>query len=168
MSGDGVTRDDVFAALDEVKDPEVPVLSVVELGIVRDVRLDGRGVAVTITPTYTGCPALRVIEEDIIEALTARGLAPVRVETVYAPAWTTDWLNAAAKQKLEQYGIAPPGPAARESLVRLTRAAVVEHPCCPYCGSHDTTVRSEFGSTACKAICYCKGCEQPFELFKAI
>ena len=168
MSGDGVTRDDVFAALDEVKDPEVPVLSVVELGIVRDVRLDGRGVAVTITPTYSGCPALRVIEEDIIEALTARGLAPVRVETVYAPAWTTDWLNAAAKQKLEQYGIAPPGPAARESLVRLTRAAVVEHPRCPYCGSHDTTVRSEFGSTACKAICYCKGCEQPFELFKAI
>jgi ring-1,2-phenylacetyl-CoA epoxidase subunit PaaD len=168
VSGDVVTRDDVFAALDEVKDPEVPVLSVVELGIVRDVRLDDTGVSVTITPTYSGCPALRVIEEDIIEALTARGLAPVRIETVYAPAWTTDWLSAAAKQKLKQYGIAPPGPAPRELLVSLTRAAAVTRPPCPYCGSYDTAMRSEFGSTACKAICYCNSCEQPFEQFKAI
>ena len=165
----GTTRvEHAWNVLAEVPDPEVPAISVCDLGVVRNVIDAGEMLEVVLTPTYSGCPALRVIEEDIIEALTASGLAPVRVETVYAPAWTTDWLSAAAKQKLEQYGIAPPGPAVRQSLVRLTRAAVAEHPCCPYCGSHDTTVRSEFGSTACKAICYCKGCEQPFELFKAI
>ena len=168
MVSDVVTRDDIFAVLDEVKDPEVPVLSVVELGIVRDVRREGAGVAVTITPTYSGCPAMRVIEADIVDALTARGLAPVRIETVYAPAWTSDWLSEAAKRKLAAYGIAPPGQVRQESLVSLTRARPSEPPPCPYCGSTETTIRSEFGSTACKAIAYCGSCEQPFELFKAI
>jgi ring-1,2-phenylacetyl-CoA epoxidase subunit PaaD len=162
------TRDDVFAILDEVKDPEVPVLSVVELGIVRDVVVNGSAVTVTITPTYSGCPAMRVIEEDITAALEARGLSPVRLETVYAPAWTTEWLSAEAKQKLAAYGIAPPGRVAADSLVMLTRAPTVERAVCPYCGSKDTELRSEFGSTACKAIMYCRGCEQPYELFKAI
>lgn len=163
-----LTRDDLLALLDDVKDPEVPVLSVVELGIVRDVRREGDGVTVTITPTYSGCPAMRVIEDDIVAALTARGLAPVRIETVYSPAWTTEWLSAEAKRKLEEYGIAPPGPVREETLVTLTRAASVERLRCPYCGSRDTTIKSEFGSTACKAICYCNGCSQPFEAFKAI
>jgi len=163
-----LTRDDVFAILDEVKDPEVPVLSVVELGIVRDVVVDGSSVTVTITPTYSGCPAMRVIEEDITVALEARGLSPIRLETVYAPAWTTEWLSAEAKQKLSAYGIAPPGRASLDSLVMLTRAPVAERVTCPYCGSKETERRSEFGSTACKAIMYCRGCEQPFELFKAI
>ena len=163
-----LTRDDVFAILHEVKDPEVPVLSVVELGIVRDVVVTGSAVTVTITPTYSGCPAMRVIEEDITAALEARGLSPVRLETVYAPAWTTEWLSAEAKQKLAAYGIAPPGRVASDSLVKLTRAPSVERVACPYCGSMDTELRSEFGSTACKAIMYCRSCEQPFELFKAI
>ncbi|HKW49065.1 MAG TPA: 1,2-phenylacetyl-CoA epoxidase subunit PaaD [Gemmatimonadaceae bacterium] len=163
-----LTRDDVFAILDEVKDPEVPVLSVVELGIVRDVVVDGAAVTVTITPTYSGCPAMRVIEADITAALETRGLSPVRLETVYAPAWTTEWMSAAAKQKLAAYGIAPPGRAVADSLVRLTRAPAAERVLCPYCGSKDTEMRSEFGSTACKAIMYCRGCQQPFELFKAI
>jgi len=164
-----LTRDEIFEILDEVKDPEVPVLSVVELGIVRDVRLEQEGVTVTITPTYSGCPAMRVIEDDIRAALDARGLSPVRIVTVYAPAWTTDWLSDSAKQKLEDYGIAPPGPAEQESLVSLTRApASRQAPHCPYCHSRDTTVRSEFGSTACKSICYCNSCRQPFEFFKPI
>ena len=168
MSDAVLSRDDIFAVLEEVKDPEVPVLSVVELGIVRDVRVEGAGATVTITPTYSGCPAMRVIEEDIAAALSARGIAPVRIETVYAPAWTTDWLSAEAKRKLNDYGIAPPGPAPKETLVSLTRAAAVERPTCPYCGSRDTSIRSEFGSTACKAIGYCQACEQPFEAFKAL
>jgi ring-1,2-phenylacetyl-CoA epoxidase subunit PaaD len=168
MVSGAVTRDDVFAILDEVKDPEVPVLSVVELGIVRDVAVDGRGVTVTITPTYSGCPAMRVIEEDITAALEARGLSPIRLETVYAPAWTTEWMSAEAKQKLSAYGIAPPGRLQEESLVRLTRSPAVERVACPYCGSKNTETRSEFGSTACKAIMYCRACEQPFEYFKPI
>lgn len=169
MSAAAATRDEIFEILDEVKDPEVPVLSVVELGIVRDARVEDDVVTVKITPTYSGCPAMRVIEDDIRAALRSRGFAAVKIETVFAPAWTTDWLTAAAKSKLEAYGIAPPGPAAQESLVSLTRApAASERMRCPYCGSRETTVRSEFGSTACKAIAYCSNCKQPFEVFKAI
>jgi ring-1,2-phenylacetyl-CoA epoxidase subunit PaaD len=168
VSAGVLTCDDIFQILDGVKDPEVPVLSVVELGIVRAVRVDGSAVTVTITPTYSGCPAMRVIEEEITAALTACGLGPVSLETIYAPAWTTDWLSAEAKQKLEAYGIAAPGRAQRDSLVTLTRGTSVERTRCPYCGSHDTTLRSEFGSTACKSISYCNHCRQPFEAFKAI
>ena len=169
MSATAATRDELFEILDGVKDPEVPVLSVVELGIVRDARVEDGVVTVTLTPTYSGCPAMRVIEEDITAALAARGLSPVRIETVYAPAWTTDWLSDEAKRKLEAYGIAPPGLAAHETLVSLTRApSAAASPRCPYCHSRDTVVKSEFGSTACKSICYCNACSQPFELFKAI
>ena len=170
MSAAASTRNEIFEILDGVKDPEVPVLSVVELGIVRDVRLDGDAVTVTLTPTYSGCPAMRVIEEDITAALVERGLGPVRIETVYAPAWTTDWLTDDAKRKLEAYGIAPPGRAAQETLVSLTRAPSTgaAAPRCPYCHSRDTLIKSEFGSTACKSICYCSACHQPFEMFKAI
>jgi ring-1,2-phenylacetyl-CoA epoxidase subunit PaaD len=169
VSATAATRDEIFEILDEVKDPEVPVLSVVELGIVRDVHVEGRGVTVTITPTYSGCPAMQVIEADITTALIERGFAPVRITTVYAPAWTTDWMSAEAKQKLEAYGIAAPGRAAADTLVSLTRApSSTERPLCPYCHSRNTVIKSEFGSTACKSICYCESCHQPFELFKAI
>ena len=168
MNAATATRDEIDEILDAVKDPEVPVLSVVELGIVRDVRLDGGVVTVTLTPTYSGCPAMRVIEQDITAALAARGLA-VRIEIVYAPAWTTDWMSDEAKRKLEAYGIAPPGTATHETLVSLTRApATGAAPRCPYCHSRDTVVKSEFGSTACKSICFCNACRQPFEMFKAI
>ena len=169
MSVAALSRDEIFAILDEVKDPEVPVLSVVELGIVRDVRVEAGGVTVSITPTYSGCPAMRVIEEDITAALNANGLSPVRIETVYAPAWTTDWLSEDAKAKLEAYGIAPPGRAEASELVSLTRAPSISRPArCPYCHSRDTELKSEFGSTACKAIGYCNACRQPFEVFKAL
>ena len=162
-----LSRDEVLEILDEVKDPEVPVLSVVELGIVRDVHIDDDVVTVVITPTYSGCPAMQVIEHDIVSALTSHGIEHARVKTVFSPAWTTDWLTADAKAKLEAYGIAaPPRAPATSGLVLIGRRP--ERPRCPYCGSSDTDVRSEFGTTACKSICYCNACRQPFEQFKPI
>jgi ring-1,2-phenylacetyl-CoA epoxidase subunit PaaD len=145
------------------------VLSVVELGIVRDVAVDGEGrVTVSITPTYSGCPALRVIERDIVDALAKDGWPDARLRTVYAPAWTTDWIGADARRKLEAYGIAAPPSRDTDDaqLVPLRRRAPAV--ACPYCGSLATVTRSEFGSTACKALMYCEQCRQPFELFKAI
>jgi ring-1,2-phenylacetyl-CoA epoxidase subunit PaaD len=149
----------IWERLAQVLDPEVPVLSVVDLGIVRDVSVGDDGiVTVSVTPTYSGCPAMSVIERDIVAAL-AEGGWQARVRTVYSPAWTTDWIGEDAREKLREYGIAPP------QLVPLQRHASVA---CPYCGSPATTMRSEFGSTACKAIMVCEACRQPFELFKAI
>ena len=161
------TRDDVLAILDTVKDPEVPVLSVRDLGIVRDVIVDTDGsVTVTVTPTYSGCPAILVIEQDITAAIEAAGIGPVRVNTTFSPAWTTDWISPDARARLKQYGIAPPGRADTGGLVQLMRARPAVQ--CPFCDSHDTEVRSEFGSTACKSLCWCRSCRQPFEEFKAI
>ena len=158
------SRDELLAILDEVKDPEVPAVSVVELGIVRDATATEAGVEVTITPTYSGCPAMREIENDIRDALAAHGLGPVEIRIVYSPAWTTDWIGPAAKAKLEAYGIAPPGAAQRDELVSLRSRRVR----CPFCKSSDTERKSEFGSTACKSIWFCRSCRQPFEEFKAI
>jgi ring-1,2-phenylacetyl-CoA epoxidase subunit PaaD len=161
-----VSRDAVWQYLEDVKDPEVPVLSIVELGIVRDVRVAEQGVTVVITPTYSGCPAMHVIEEDIIAGLEARGVSPGRIETVFQTARTSDWISEEAKQKLVAYGIAAPGRASEEGgLVTLARRTPVA---CPYCGSVRTTLKSEFGSTACKSINFCNDCKQPFEQFKAI
>jgi ring-1,2-phenylacetyl-CoA epoxidase subunit PaaD len=160
------SRDEIMSVLDEVKDPEVPILSVVELGIVRDATADETGVEVTITPTYSGCPAMREIEDEIRAALTSRGYGEVRVRTTYSPPWTTDWIAEPARRKLAEYGIAPPGRAGDVELIPLrTRRAAIA---CPYCASTNTEQRSEFGSTACKSIWYCRECRQPFEEFKAI
>ena len=161
------TRELVLAALDEVPDPEVPAISVVELGVVRDVEIDGSAITVVLTPTYSGCPAMRAIEQDVLAALRGRGWTDARVRTVYAPAWTTDWMTDAAREKLRAYGIAPPGRVPREEFVVLRRRAAAPV-ACPFCGSTDTALRSEFGSTACKAVHYCNACRQPFEEFKAI
>lgn len=161
-----LTREEAFAALDEVMDPEVPVLSVVELGIVRDVAVDANRVTVSVTPTYSGCPAMRTIEQEIEQTLLARGAGRVEVHVSYAPAWTTDWISAEARDKLRAYGIAPPGPADHDALVTIGRRRSAVR--CPYCGSAKTELRSEFGATACKAIHMCLACTQPFEEFKAI
>lgn len=161
------SRDAVFEILDTVKDPEVPVLSVVELGIVRDVEASDSGVVVTLTPTYSGCPAMHEIELDIRRALEEHGIGPVEIRTTYSPAWTTDWIGPEARAKLEAYGIAPPGRAEDTmELVSLRRRA--ETVPCPYCRSVNTVRKSAFGSTACKAIWFCQSCRQPFEEFKAI
>jgi ring-1,2-phenylacetyl-CoA epoxidase subunit PaaD len=157
----------VLAVLDTVMDPEVPVLSVRELGIVRDVDVSDEGaVTVTVTPTYSGCPAIRVIEQDISAALERAGFGNADIRTVYAPAWTTDWIGVDAKAKLKAYGIAPPGQVESGGLVQLLRRRAAAQ--CPYCDSHDTELRSEFGSTACKSVSWCRSCRQPFEEFKAI
>jgi ring-1,2-phenylacetyl-CoA epoxidase subunit PaaD len=111
---------------------------------------------------------MRTIEEEIVAALDAQGVCPVRLQAVYAPAWTTDWLTDDAKGKLEEYGIAPPGPAPHQTFVTITSRPRAEAPPCPYCRSRDTALRSPFGSTACKSICYCNACRQPFEALKAI
>ena len=160
------TADELLAVLDEVMDPEVPVLSVVELGIVRDVNVHDAGVTVTVTPTYSGCPAMAVIERDIVNALRAHGVTNVEVVTSFTPAWTTDWMPAKAREKLRAYGIAPPGPTDHDAPVTIGRRRPTVR--CPYCGAANTRLRSEFGSTACKAIHVCDSCRQPFEEFKAI
>jgi ring-1,2-phenylacetyl-CoA epoxidase subunit PaaD len=154
------------AALERVLDPELPVLSIVELGIVRDVVVEGRRVAVTLTPTYSGCPAMHAIEAEVGEALRGAGFDEVELRTVYAPAWTTDWIAAPAREKLRAHGIAPPGPRLVEPLVQLESGRASGAVACPYCGSSHTTVVSHFGATACTALHSCHACRHPFEHFK--
>jgi len=161
-----LSRDRVLEVLNEVMDPEVPVISVVELGIIRDASVDGDRVSVTVTPTYSGCPAMHVIETDIRAALLSAGAENVEVRTTYSPAWTTDWIGAEAREKLRAYGIAPPGTAPQTELITLERRQAPV--ACPFCGSSNTRLQSEFGSTACKAIHVCDACRQPFDEFKAI
>lgn len=159
------SREELFRLLDEVKDPEVPVISIVELGMVRDAVATDDGYVVTITPTYSGCPAMREIEADIRRVFEDNALTPLEIRTTYTPAWTTDWIPPEARAKLEAYGIAPPGRAEDSGLVTLAHRTRLR---CPYCKSFDTEQRSAFGSTACKAIWTCRACNQPFEEFKAI
>lgn len=164
-----LTREEVLDLLTAVKDPELPVVDIVELGIVRDVAIDGDTVRVEVTPTYSGCPAMQMIEHDIIETLEAHGFAKATVKYVFSPAWTTDWISDTTKQKLREYGIAPPAGMAEsegmEQLVTIRRSRPTVE--CPYCGSANTEEKSEFGSTACKAIHFCKSCQQPFDYFKS-
>lgn len=161
-----LSRSDVFEVLATVPDPEVPAISVVDLGIIREVVITEHDIEVTVTPTYSGCPAMREIEMDIRTALEHAGAESVSIRTVYAPAWTTDWMSDAAREKLRAYGIAPPGPAEQGGLITLTRRSAPV--ACPFCGSSNTRLQSEFGSTACKAIHVCQHCHQPFDEFKAI
>jgi ring-1,2-phenylacetyl-CoA epoxidase subunit PaaD len=158
-------RAEILRWLEEVKDPEVPVLSVRELGVLRDVEVSDDEVVVVMTPTYSGCPAMHAMEAEVLSTLARHGVPNARVRTVYSPAWTTDWMSLEAKAKLAAYGIAPPGRVESDDLVPLRRRTPVE---CPFCHSVNTIVRSEFGSTACKAILFCNSCHQPFELFKPI
>jgi ring-1,2-phenylacetyl-CoA epoxidase subunit PaaD len=163
----------LWQALDAVPDPEVPAVSVVELGILRGVEWDATDpmlLVVTVTPTYSGCPATELIMTSICEALAAAGVAKVRIEMRLAPAWTTDWMTTEARRKLCDFGIAPPGAARTPSAVdvagisplRRAGAAVA----CPRCGSKQTQLVSQFGSTACKAHFRCLACLEPFDYFK--
>jgi len=150
--------------LETVNDPEVPVLTVKDLGIVRDVRVGEEGVLeIVITPTYSGCPAMGVIEVNIRAVLEEGGISPVKVITVLSPAWTTDWLSEAGRRKLREYGIAPPAEAGMDKKALMgERKALV----CPHCGSSDTEMISQFGSTACKSLFRCHDCLEPFDYFK--
>lgn len=150
--------------LDQVKDPEVPVLSIWDLGILRDVEREGDRILVTITPTYSGCPAMNTITEDITEALNAAGYDQVEVKTSLSPAWSSEWMSPVGRRKLRNYGIAPPEDAELDED-GLTPDA---HAQCPHCGSRNTRRISEFGSTACKALFQCNDCNEPFDYFKKI
>lgn len=160
-----------WQAIDPVPDPEIPVLTLRDLGIVREVRLDAEGaLEVVLTPTYSGCPATEVIESDVLAAISAAGLGPAQVTLQRAPAWTTDWISAEGREKLRAYGIAPPGPvdASQGVPVRfMPRRAAPAVPC-PHCASTHTERLSAFGSTACKALYRCLDCREPFEHFKPI
>ena len=154
-----------WAVLDGVPDPEVPALSVRDLGIVREVLERDDGLEIVLTPTYSGCPATEVIERSVVEAVAQAGLGPARVTLRRAPAWTTDWISEAGRRKLADYGIAPPGPVASEEARPIR---IVPRLACPRCGSADTERLSAFGSTACKALYRCRACREPFEHFKPI
>ena len=155
-----------WAVLGTVLDPEVPALSVVDLGIVREVAAsDDGGLAIVLTPTYSGCPATEAIESDIRTALAAAGLGPVHITQRLAPAWTTDWISDEGRRKLAAYGIAPPGCRADDGAVVRVLARNVA---CPRCKSPHTERLSAFGSTACKSLHRCLDCREPFEYFKSI
>ncbi len=162
VQADDLTR--AWAVLDAVMDPEVPVVSVVELGIVRDLDWQAGHLHVVVTPTYSGCPATEVIEQDIAQALEQAGFAAPQLERRLTPAWTTDWITGSGRERLRAYGIAPPeGSASKRSL--LGEALQIQ---CPQCGSTHTEQLSEFGSTACKALHRCRDCLEPFDYFKCI
>jgi len=169
-----LTADQVWAWLADVPDPEIPVISVVDLGIVRAVRIDGEAVSVTITPTYSGCPAMQVIDEAVRAALREHGVAEVNIVMQLSPAWTTDWMSEAGKVKLKGYGIAPPAQQVidisglRGGLAAAVSRRAVPAPvvACPHCGSTHTELTSQFGSTPCKALYKCRDCREPFDYFK--
>jgi ring-1,2-phenylacetyl-CoA epoxidase subunit PaaD len=159
-----VDIDYIWQLLDDVKDPEIPVVSLVEMGIVREVKVSSdNGVTVIITPTFSGCPALQTMKADIAERLKSAGVELVAVETVYSPPWTTEWISDEAREKMRAFGLAPaPRHGGNFEITFLDEVA------CPYCGSHNTSLRNSFGSTLCRMIFYCNACQQPFEQFKPL
>lgn len=163
MVASTVSREQVLEWLSEIPDPEIPVLTITDLGIVRDVTVSDK-VVVDVTPTYSGCPATEMIEQSVVDTLHDRGIEDVLLNRVLSPPWTTDWISDAGRDKLRKYGIAPPekGGSKRE-LLHGKRTII-----CPRCESSDTVVVSEFGSTACKASYKCNDCLEPFEYFKCI
>lgn len=159
-----VNEKEIWALLEEVSDPEIPVLTVVDLGVIRKVAIEGTHVQITITPTYSGCPAMKLIEDQIIEKLNENGVSDVGVDLVLSPAWTTDWLTESGKNKLREYGIAPPENEVDKSVL-FSAPTVVP---CPRCKSVNTRMISLFGSTACKAHYQCNECLEPFDYFKCL
>ena len=163
MVARSISRDQVLEWLSEVPDPEIPVLTIADLGILRDVTVDG-DVVVALTPTYTGCPATEVIEQSVIDTLHWHGIENVSIDRVLSPPWTTDWISEDGRDKLREYGIAPPEQgASKRALLHGDRSVA-----CPRCQSLETEIVSEFGSTACKAAYRCRACLEPFEYFKCI
>lgn len=154
----------IYSYLDEINDPEVPVLSIVDLGIVRDARMNDEELEVIITPTYIGCPAMDMIAATIKVEMATLGFKKVKVTEVLSPPWTTDWMSEEGKRKLKEYGIAPPNP--RQQVCDQKLFAAAESVQCPHCNSYQTRRISEFGSTPCKALYQCDDCKEPFDYFK--
>lgn len=155
-----IKKEEILKLLENVFDPEIPVLNIVEMGIVRDIdETDGEFI-IKITPTYSGCPAMKTIEDEILEILNSREITKVKIKRSYSPPWTTEWMSEETKSKLKEYGIAPPEGTDENFLMQKIK--------CPFCGSQDTELTSAFGSTSCKSLHYCNECSQPFEHFKCI
>jgi len=152
MVNSTLTREAILKLLEEIPDPEIPVINILELGVLRDVQMTGEECTVYITPTYTGCPAMHLISTQIREVLTKQGVEQIVIKTVFAPAWSSENMTAHAKEKLKRYGIAPPTKTVQ----------------CPQCNSAEVSIISEFGSTACKALYRCNNCLEPFDYFKCI
>ena len=160
-----LTKENVFTLLSQIPDPEIPVINIRELGVLRNVKVDGDEVIVDITPTYSGCPAMKMIEDDIKTKLKEAGIQKIKVNMVYSPAWTTDWLTDEAKEKLRKYGIAPP------EKTTIDKSSITGKPknlACPRCSSKNVVMVSQFGSTACKALYKCGDCLETFDYFKCI
>ena len=153
------------ALLEQVTDPEIPVVSIRDLGILREISVDGDQVTVTITTTYSGCPAMSEIKSDIRQTLSEAGYTEVQVKQSLSPAWTTDWMTPEGREKLREYGIAPPQKSAEGLCAVASPGTAVA---CPQCGSNNTECISEFGSTACKALYRCQDCKEPFDYFKCL
>ncbi len=158
-----ITVEEIWQALDEVPDPEIPVVSLVEMGVIRDVKIRAAGVLVTMTPTFSGCPALLVMEAEITVKVKELGFVHVEVESQLDPAWTTEWITSEAREKLKGIGLSPPPRHDGDFELVILNAAE-----CPYCGSEDTVLRNSFGSTPCRMIFTCNNCTQPFEQFKPL
>jgi ring-1,2-phenylacetyl-CoA epoxidase subunit PaaD len=156
-------EEQVWEILERVKDPEIPVVSVVEMGIVREFRIDGRNIWVKITPTFAGCPALFTIQDEVRSSLTDAGFTQVHLQISHNPPWSSDWITPEARQKLTDFGLAP--PPIHNGIIPIQ---IMENVNCPYCKSSHTTMKNAFGPTLCRAIYYCQNCQQPFEQFKPL
>lgn len=159
------TTENIFSLLSEIPDPEIPVISIVELGVIRGVIFEGKDIEVIITPTYSGCPAMKQMEDDVRKKLQENSFENIKITTVYNPAWTTDWLSDEAKLKLQKYGIAPPEESTTDKSFLSGKPKQVT---CPRCKSKNTVMISQFGSTACKALYKCNECLEVFDYFKCI
>ena len=161
-----ITKEQLTKLLHQVPDPEIPVLSVIDLGVIRDIIIGKHhDITIVITPTYSGCPAMKMIEEEIISKIKESGFENVTVQTILSPAWTTDWISDEAKEKLREYGIAPPQHNSADKSLLSGKPKIVV---CPQCRSPKTEMISQFGSTACKALYRCLECKEPFDYFKCI
>ena len=154
----------IWKLLNTIPDPEIPVISIVELGVIRDVTFTDKSYTILITPTYSGCPAVKTFTDDIKECLKENGVRNFKLKLIYSPAWTTDWINAQTKEKLRAFGIAPPVGKVLSKKSLLANETVA----CPQCRSENTKIKSMFGSTACKAFYTCSDCLEPFDYFKCI
>ena len=159
------TEKEIWEILSEVEDPEIPVLTVIDMGIIRSVSIEGDLTTVVISPTYSGCPAMKTIETDIAEILEEKRVGNFKIITQLSPAWTTDWMSESGKEKLRQTGIAPPVGSSSDKGLLMSKVKTVN---CPRCGSSDTHLISQFGTTACKALYKCNACLDPFDYFKCL
>ncbi len=160
------TAEDIFTLLSEIPDPEIPVISIIELGVIRNIEIiNDSTISLKITPTYSGCPAMKQIEDDVRKKLSENGFTTIDIKTIFSPPWTTDWITPAAKEKLRKYGIAPPENSTED---KSWLTGKVKNIACPRCKSLNTKLISQFGSTACKALYQCQDCQEPFDYFKCI